>query len=110
MAKCRVTVIKTYYDDQIAQNYLKNYQPDQPEKCPYFEEGQSFLLDEDMAMPEGFCPMAWQTAIDKFAFALIHGAGRFYGGAWMKEDNQIVTCCIDGVRPVAFLLERVDGN
>ena len=110
MAKCKITVLKKFYDEEIAKKYVKDYDPEKPVHCPFFEEGQEFLIDENLEMPEGFCAAAWAVAIDKFAFALVNGAGGFFQDSWMEHENQIVTCCYDGVRPVAFLLERIDDK
>jgi len=29
-------------------------------------------------------------------------------GGWMKDDRTMVGCCIDGIRPVIFRIERMD--
>ncbi|UCH37510.1 MAG: TIGR04076 family protein [Candidatus Bathyarchaeota archaeon] len=53
-------------------------------------------------MPEGFCTSAWNS---------IYGSIRTlsFGGnfPWFKENGIAINCCIDGLRPVIFKLERV---
>jgi uncharacterized repeat protein (TIGR04076 family) len=70
--------------------------------CEDFEEGQEFILDEDILVPDGFCQSAWNT---------IYGTIRTlaFGGdlPWYKEKGVAVVCCDDGLRPVVFKLERM---
>jgi uncharacterized repeat protein (TIGR04076 family) len=69
--------------------------------CEVFRDGQQFMV-EDLKMPEGFCMSAWVS---------IYGNVRLlaFGGdlPWFKERGVAVNCCIDGLRPVIFKLERV---
>jgi uncharacterized repeat protein (TIGR04076 family) len=75
-----------------------------------FHEGQVFLLN-DASRPEGLCdrrvPAAAPGSVCKYIFAFISGGRGFYD-SWMKDPNTMVACCNDGLRPVVFLLERVD--
>lgn len=68
MKKCRITILKTTLDKELAEEYgvpgLK--------ACPLMQEGQVFWAD--YAKPEGFCDEAWK-AIYQYVFALSHGAG-----------------------------------
>jgi uncharacterized repeat protein (TIGR04076 family) len=70
--------------------------------CELFRDGQEFIVGEDLKMPEGFCNSAWVS---------IYGNVRLlgFGGnlPWFKEKGVAVNCCIDGLRPVVFKLERV---
>jgi len=52
--------------------------------CQVFDEGQVFEVGADGKMPEGFCTWAW------------------------RDKGKAVACCTDGLRPVLFLLERVE--
>jgi uncharacterized repeat protein (TIGR04076 family) len=67
-----------------------------------FRDGQEFIVGEELKMPEGFCTSAWVS---------IYGNVRLlaFGGdlPWFKEKGVAVNCCIDGLRPVIFKLERV---
>jgi uncharacterized repeat protein (TIGR04076 family) len=104
MAKCKITVLRRMYNKDLAQEYCVN-----PEAgvCSAFQEGQTFLL-EDASKPPGFCEEAW-SAITRYVFAFVSGGGGFFSGRWMKDENTMIACCNDGIRPVVFKLERVDG-
>ena len=69
--------------------------------CEIFKNGQEFIV-EDLKMPKGFCTSAWVS---------IYGNVRLlgFGGnlPWFKEKGVAVNCCIDGLRPVIFKLERI---
>ena len=74
--------------------------------CTRFEEGQEFIIDalkDDPLMPKGFCPGAWHD-IYPWMLALWYGAN-FY---WIAEPGTMIACCTDGLRPVAFRLERME--
>ena len=55
MKKCRITILKTTLDKELAEEYgvpgLK--------ACPLMQEGQVFWAD--YAKPEGFCDEAWKA-------------------------------------------------
>jgi len=73
--------------------------------CNRFEVGQEFIIDalhDETLMPKGFCPGAWHD-IYPWMLALWYGAD-FY---WLKEKGTMIACCTDGLRPVAFRLERM---
>ncbi len=71
------------------------------DECERFKEGQEFIV-ENLDMPKGFCTSAWVS---------IYGNVRLlaFGGnlPWFKEKGVAVNCCIDGLRPVVFKLERI---
>jgi uncharacterized repeat protein (TIGR04076 family) len=69
--------------------------------CELFKEGQEFIV-ENLQMPKGFCTSAW---VSIYSNVRILG----FGGnlPWFKEKGVAVNCCIDGLRPVIFKLERV---
>lgn len=70
--------------------------------CELFRDGQEFIVGEDLKMPEGFCNSAWVSI-----YSNVRLLG--FGGnlPWFKEKGVAVNCCIDGLRPVVFKLERV---
>ena len=71
MKKCKITVLKRHFDEELAKEYgAKNLG-----KCPLLKDGQIFYAD--WAKPEGFCDEAWK-AIYQYTFALAHGSGVFY--------------------------------
>ena len=100
MAKIKITVLKRTLMPDLIENYSKdpnlNY-------CETFREGQVFYTERVSKMPEGFCGFAWAD-IHKDVVALVMG-GSF---SWIKGEGKQITCCTDGLRPVYFLLERVD--
>ena len=98
MPKMKITVLKKEFYQDLADEYC---QPD-TSLCQVFAEGQEFII-EDGNKPENFCGWAWND-IHKCYLTLRHG-GDFV--PWMKEDNVIIACCTDGIRPVVFKVERV---
>ena len=71
------------------------------EACKMFKDGQEFIVN-GLKMPEGFCTSAW-ISIYPNARLLSFGGDL----PWYKEKGVAVNCCIDGLRPVVFKLERV---
>ena len=71
------------------------------EACSLFKAGQEFIV-ENLEMPEGFCTSAWVSM-----YGIIQVLS--FGGdlPWIKEKGVAISCCIDGLRPVIFKLERV---
>lgn len=105
MNKCRITVLKTTFDQELAAEYgVEGLGP-----CPMLKEGQIFYAD--YACPEGFCDEAWK-AIYQYVFALAHGAGKdgglFYYGDWIRKPGVAICSCNDGLRPVIFKIEQTD--
>jgi uncharacterized repeat protein (TIGR04076 family) len=70
--------------------------------CEIFEDGQEFIVDENGEMPEGFCSIAWYSIF-------LNVRTLAFGGdmPWFKEKGVAINCCIDGLRPVIFKLERI---
>ena len=103
MKKVKITVLKTTFDSELAQEYgaegLK--------ACPMHEAGQVFYAD--YAKPAGLCDEAWK-AMYQYAFALAHGAGDglFYYGDWIRKPGVAICSCNDGLRPVIFRLEATN--
>ena len=101
MKKCRITVIKRNFDEELA----KEYGAKDIGKCPLHNEGQIFY--GDWAKPEGFCDEAWK-AIYQYVFALAHGSELFYYKDWIIKPGVAICSCNDGLRPVIFKIERTD--
>lgn len=103
MNKVKITVLKTTFDKELAEEYgaegLK--------ACPMHKEGQVYMAD--YAKPNNFCDEAWK-AIYQYVFALSHGAGSqvFYYGDWIKKPGVAICSCNDGIRPVIFKIESTD--
>ena len=96
-AEVRITVVKRlFHEDMVAQCGTGEWAP-----CARLQEGQSFVVGQDVNMPEGFCSWAWAD-IQKYVLALCRDAN-FEG----TRPGTFVTCCTDGFRPVVFRLERI---
>lgn len=102
--KVRITVFKRVDPEVIFDGKVpisptgKKY-----EKCSAFNERQEFIVDKDLKMPKDFCSWAWRD-IYKDVSVLALG-GNF--DPWV-EKGKMYTCCTDGIRPVSFLLERIE--
>jgi uncharacterized repeat protein (TIGR04076 family) len=69
--------------------------------CEIYEDGQEIIV-ENMRMPEGFCPSAWQTIYPNVRTLSFGGSLPFF-----EEEGVAITCCADGMRPVIFKIERI---
>lgn len=102
MKKCRITVLKTGFEEELAREYgLPGIG-----RCPAHKVGDVFETYCDK--PEGLCNEAWK-AIGHYVFALSHGAERFFGD-WIAKDGVAINSCNDGLRPVIFKIERLEGE
>ena len=102
MNKCKLTILKTTFDEELAKEYGA---PDLG-PCPLMKEGQVFYAD--YAKPESFCDEAWK-AIYQYVFALAHGAGDiWYYEDWIRTPGVAIVSCNDGLRPVIMKLEATD--
>lgn len=99
--KVKITVLKRFEPQEVFEKSpvtpTGSFGP-----CDIFEDGQEFIINEDLGIPNGFCQAAWHT---------IYGTIRTlaFGGdlPWYKEKGVAVSCCFDGLRPVVFKLERL---
>ncbi len=100
-SKIKITVLK-----RLGASDLFDELPVTPvspaEACGIYEDGQEFMIDTDLKLPENFCESAWNS-IRSSIVTLSYG-GNF---PWFKEQGVDITCCNDGLRPVIFKLERV---
>ena len=71
-------------------------------KCS-FQEGQSWIVEKNMQMPEGFCGWAWRDLYKDLSVMVM--GGDF--DPWV-EKGLMYTSCSDGIRPVSFKLERLE--
>jgi len=101
MTKCKITVLKRCFEEELAKEYgVKGLG-----KCPLHKDGEVFYAD--YAKPENFCDEAWK-AIYQYVFALSHGCGTFYYKDWIEKPGVAICSCNDGLRPVIFKVERTD--
>lgn len=103
MKKCKITILKTTLDKELA----AEYGVPGLDACPMMKEGQVFWAD--YGKPEGFCDEAWK-AIYQYVFALAHGSGQdlFYFGDWVRKPGVAICSCNDGLRPVIFKIEATE--
>ena len=88
MKKCKITILKTTLQKDLAEEYgVPNLST-----CP-------------------LCHEAWK-AIYQYVFALAHGAETWYYGDWIDEKNKGVAICScnDGLRPVIMKIERTEED
>ena len=107
MAKVKVTVVKRCnYNELFPENFPLKFVEGDPmlgPVCPAFEDGQEFIFDSDMVVPEGFC--AW--AFSDIQRDIMH---LFMGGNCdsVNIPTAMLACCTDGFRPVIFKVERIE--
>lgn len=102
MKKCRITVLKTTFEEELT----KEYGAENLTACPMLKVGQVFYAD--YAKPEGFCDEAWKS-IYQYVFALSHGVKDvFYYGDWIRKPGVAICSCNDGLRPVIFKIEATE--
>ena len=72
--------------------------------CPFFKVGDEFIVNYLTERPDNFgCDWAWDD-IHKILMVLMT-RGNF--GTWMKNPDNFITCCTDGIKPVVFRIERL---
>jgi len=102
MKKCKITVLKREYYEDLAKQYapMPNFPP-----CPLMKEGDVFITTGPFGnmCPEGFCDMAWQAI--SIQASTLAGGGKVFG-----YDDIHIACCPDGIRPVVFRLEAIDDG
>ncbi|MCD8027684.1 MAG: TIGR04076 family protein [Erysipelotrichaceae bacterium] len=102
MRRCKITVLKREFNDDLAKQYIKipNFG-----LCHLMKEGDTFITSGPFGcgMPENFCDMAWH-AIELQATSLAT-VGKVFG-----VDDVHIACCNDGVRPVIFKLEAIEDD
>ena len=106
MTKCKVTVLKRTLHRDIAEAYIEEAYQDQG-PCECFQEGEEFIIDPG-ALPEEFmarCAWAWAD-IRQDIMAVAQGADM----AGMREAGTAISGCTDWLRPVLFLIERIEDD
>lgn len=100
MKKCKIEVIKTTWDEELAKEYGVTCQ------CPAHNVGDVFYAD--FSKPEGFCDEAWK-AIYQYVFALCHMSDdALLYGDWIQTPGVSINSCNDGIRTVVFKITRLD--
>jgi uncharacterized repeat protein (TIGR04076 family) len=102
--KVRITVLRKQLYEDLAERFLSDGKA--VGACPLLNENDVFIFTGCAAMPDGFCPWAWNDICDKVG-AISSGASY---GPWFNRPGLMVECCKDGIRPVSFLLERLEED
>jgi len=103
--RVRITVLKRI-DPKIIFDGRVPYRPESDQLytiCDAFLEGEEFIVEKDREMPEGFCASAWK-AIGS-SLSVIQWGGDYYPNL---PKGVAITCCLDGIRPVSFKVERLE--
>jgi uncharacterized repeat protein (TIGR04076 family) len=103
MARCRITVLKTSFNQDFVDRYVEDERKKTLGPCEVFKEGQTFMADAVSGMPPGFCPWAWDDLYK--VIAAYYAGGSF--GMWYQNGDEIIACCTDGTRPVYFKVEKL---
>lgn len=104
MKKVKITVLRKEFYADFAEKYLSDGK--EAGTCPLLEVGDTFLFEGGAKMPEGFCPWAW---VDIYGNISAISQGATYT-PWNRKEGQTIACCTDGIRPVVFNIEAIDGE
>jgi len=101
--KVKITVVKIFEPkDVIGKDFIRESGKSIP-KCPFFEEGNEFIVPESGKMPEDFCQHAYHAIYRNLDVLRLGGTGY---SDWTGEGI-IYSACNDGIRPVCFKLEQI---
>ncbi len=104
--KCKITVLKREYNQELADKYLANPKVG---PCDLFKDGQEIIIDSDgfwKMLYGNFCSEAWDC-ISRYVYAAIQGGSIMRD--WTNDEKIMIACCNDGVRPVIFKIERIEA-
>lgn len=101
MRKVKITVLKTEFYPELAEEYLSEGKGVGP--CSLLKAGDTFVYEGSAKMPEGFCPWAW---IDIYQSVSAIASGSSFA-PWNRREGQTIVCCTDGIRPVVFNVEGI---
>ena len=99
--KLRITVLRRLDPAELFET-LPVEKGDWMVPCGVYEDGQEFVVGEDLRMPEGFCESAWRAIYHNVMTLGFGGSLPFH-----EERSVAVNCCTDGLRPVIFKIERM---
>ena len=101
--KIKITVLKKFTSKDVLGYDFKFPNGFVVKDCDRVQEGQEFIVGDELGMPEGFCKWAW---IDIYRdVAVLTMGGTFAGG---DLTGTKYSCCSDGLKPVVFYLERIE--
>ena len=100
--KCKITVLKTLYHEDLIKEYLLPEQWASYGACYRHHVGQEFIVDS-FDKPEGFCSWAWADIHGEVIAVMFNADFSTY-----KNPGTIIASCTDGLRPVVFKVERIE--
>lgn len=101
----KVTVAKTEFYPEFVKEVNKDIEGQEKfGRCPFFKEGQEFIIENIDQIPEGFCSWAWADIERDIAIILFEGKPQ----PVLKNPHSMYSCCDEGLRPVIFKLERIE--
>ncbi|MCE7744796.1 MAG: TIGR04076 family protein [Candidatus Heimdallarchaeota archaeon] len=101
----KITVVKVLEPkDIIGEDFILDSGEKIP-KCPFFSEGDEFIVNKWGEKPEKFCQFAFYS-ISKFVDVLRLGGGY---DDWTGKDT-LYGVCHDGIRPVCFKIQRLENK
>ena len=104
MPKVKLTIVKRAAYQELIDTYINKDRPQEFGACEKFKDGQAFVIEGFPGMPEEFpCDWAWADIQSDVAMIMFDG-----NPPWMKEPGTAVVCCSDGLRPVSFLIQRIE--
>jgi uncharacterized repeat protein (TIGR04076 family) len=103
-SRVKITVIKMLGMSELFGSKIPPTREGYEDKCPMYKVGDEFMIDEKGNMPNGFCSWAWYDLYRDFT--TIRYGGNFN---WVKEKGLNYVSCSDGLRPVIFKIERIEG-
>jgi len=99
--KVKVTVLKKFDMRDLWGDENPGARSDFPPICDLFEVGDEFVIEPGQ-LPAGFCAGAYGDLL-----RYIGGLQRGANYDWMARSGEVVACCTDAFRPVAFKIERL---
>lgn len=103
--RVKITVIKRVTPEYIFDGNIPPRSDGQKYTiCTAFKEGDEFIVEKNVRCPEGFCSYAFKDIYSDLRVLALGGDHE----PWV-ESPKMYSCCTDGIRPVAFLLERLDN-
>ena len=105
MNKVRITVLRrAIYTDLVDEYVPKVSEQKSYGACGLFHDGQTSIVGERPDKPADFrCHGAWADIRRDVAIVLFGG-----DAPWINRPGTMITCCTDGLRPVTFLIERIE--
>lgn len=96
----KITVLKKLEVPDIHQKYAAE---GVHINCKKYNEGQEYIC-KNVVKPNDFCSWAWVAVQDKIVFLAL---GHDY--PWIKQKGVEIVSCADGLHPVLYKLERIEG-